>query len=58
MLQMLLWSSSSLSFFVVGGSGGGEITDCKLNSLGITSRFCTLTMFVVVNLLQLFIHQL
>jgi len=30
-----------------GGGGGGEVTDCKLNLLGMTSRFCTLTIFVV-----------
>jgi len=36
---------------------GGEITDCKLNMLGMTSRFCTLTMFVF-NLLQFFPHKL
>ena len=26
---------------------GDEITDCRLNLLGITYRFCTFTMFVV-----------
>jgi hypothetical protein len=30
------------------GGGEDEITDCKLNLLGVTSRFCTLTMFVVI----------
>jgi len=59
-LLLLLWSSFLLSFF--DGGGGrvgwwGEITDCKLNLLGMTSRFCTLTIFVV-NLLQFFPHKL
>ena len=59
MLLLLLWSSLLLSFFGGGGGGGGwgEITDCKLNLLGMTSRCCTLTMFVV-NLLQFFPHKL
>jgi hypothetical protein len=45
-------------FLVVVEEGGwGEITDCKLNLLGMTARFCTLTIFVA-NLLQFFPHKL
>jgi hypothetical protein len=63
-LELVYWLQMYVTYVTVtvvifggGGGGGGEITDCKLNILGMTSSFCTLTMFVV-NILQFFPHKL